>query len=44
MTVANANRLVDTLGWGLALLTLLGMVGHGAVRLLTRGKKEGTTK
>jgi octaheme c-type cytochrome (tetrathionate reductase family) len=44
MPGANANRLVDTLGWGLALLTLLGMVGHGAVRLLTRGKKEGTTK
>ena len=44
MPGANANRLVDTLGWGLALLTLLGMVGHGAVRLLKRGKKEGTTK
>ena len=39
MPGANANRLVDTLGWGLALLTLLGMVGHGVMRLLTRGKK-----
>jgi hypothetical protein len=44
MPGANANRLVDTLGWGLALLTLLGMVGHGAMRLLTRGKTKGETK
>lgn len=40
----DANSLVDTAGWGLALLTLLGVCGHGAVRLLTRGKTKGETK
>ena len=35
---ASANPLLDRVGWGLALLALLGMLGHGAVRVLTRGK------
>lgn len=30
--------IVDKLGWGLALLTLLGVMGHGAVRLISRRK------
>ena len=34
----DANSLVDKLGWGLALLTLLGVLGHGAMRLVTRRK------
>jgi len=34
----DANPLVDKLGWGLALLTLLGVLGHGAMRLVTRRK------
>jgi len=30
---------LDRLGWGLALLTLLGVVGHGAMRMASRGRK-----
>jgi hypothetical protein len=41
---AGANALLDKLGWGLALLTLLGMLGHGVVRFLSRGKTQGETK
>jgi octaheme c-type cytochrome (tetrathionate reductase family) len=41
---SSANTLVDQLGWGLALLTLLGMIGHGVVRLISRGKAQGETK
>ena len=36
MPGASANVLLDRLGWGMALLALLGMLGHGAVRVLTR--------
>ncbi len=36
----DANSLVDTAGWGLALLTFIGVCGHGAVRLLVRGKAQ----
>ena len=39
MPGASANPLVDKLGWGLALLTLLGVSGHGLMRVLSRGKK-----
>ena len=34
----DVNRWVETLGWGMALLTLLGSVGHGIVRILSRRK------
>ncbi len=30
---------LDKAGWGIALLTLLGVLGHGAVRLVVRGRK-----
>ncbi len=43
MPGASANPLLDKLGWGLALLTLLGMLGHGVVRVLSR-KATGETK
>ena len=32
------NTLLDTAGFGLAGLTLLGVLGHGAVRVVMRGK------
>jgi octaheme c-type cytochrome (tetrathionate reductase family) len=35
---------VDRLGWGLALLTLLGVLGHGAIRIASRGKAQGGSK
>jgi hypothetical protein len=31
----HANRLVDKLGWGLALLVLIGVLGHGALRCVS---------
>jgi octaheme c-type cytochrome (tetrathionate reductase family) len=34
----DSNTLVDTLGWGLALLALLGSLGHGLMRFLARRK------
>jgi octaheme c-type cytochrome (tetrathionate reductase family) len=34
----SANVWLDRLGWGIAAMTLLGVLGHGAVRLVT-GKK-----
>jgi hypothetical protein len=40
----DANKLVDTAGWGLALLTLLGVMGHGAIRFASRGKTQGEKK
>lgn len=40
----DANPLVDKAGWGLALLTLLGVAGHGAMRLISRNKAQGETK
>ena len=40
----DANALVDCAGWGLALLTLLGVAGHGALRLVSRRKTSGETK
>jgi hypothetical protein len=30
------NGLIDTAGWGLALLTLLGVSGHGLLRIASR--------
>jgi hypothetical protein len=41
------NELLDTAGWGLAGLTLLGVLGHGAGRMITSRKaktKEGEGK
>ena len=35
----NVNAQLDRLGWGLALLTLLGAAGHGAIRMASRGRK-----
>jgi hypothetical protein len=32
------NKLVDTAGWAIVLLTLLGVIGHGTLRFVTRGK------
>jgi hypothetical protein len=29
------NKLVDTAGWAIVLLTLLGVIGHGALRIVT---------
>jgi hypothetical protein len=41
MPGASANPLVDKLGWGLVLLTLLGVLGHGAMRLLHAARRKG---
>ena len=41
MPGASANPWVTRLGWGLVLLTLLGVTGHGVMRLVSRGKKQG---
>jgi hypothetical protein len=32
------NRWVDTVGWTLVVLTLLGVMGHGLIRIVTRKK------
>ncbi|HEX4858481.1 MAG TPA: tetrathionate reductase family octaheme c-type cytochrome [Usitatibacteraceae bacterium] len=36
----DANPIIDTAGWGLALFTLLGVTGHGAMRLFGRKGKD----
>lgn len=36
----DANKLLDTAGWSIALLALIGVLLHGGMRILTR-KKEG---
>jgi octaheme c-type cytochrome (tetrathionate reductase family) len=36
--VRDNNKLLDTVGWGVVLLTLLGVFGHGALRIVTRRK------
>lgn len=38
MPGSGANPLLDKLGWGLALLTLLAVLGHGAMRIVLRRK------
>jgi hypothetical protein len=37
----DANPLVDKAGWALVLLTLLGVTGHGAKRLISRNRTQG---
>jgi octaheme c-type cytochrome (tetrathionate reductase family) len=37
----DANTLVDKAGWALVLLTLLGVAGHGATRLISRNRTQG---
>ncbi len=44
MPGSGSHALLDKLGWGLALLTLLGVLGHGAVRFASRGKAQGASK
>jgi hypothetical protein len=34
----DTTPLIDRIGFALALLTLLGVIGHGALRILTRNK------
>jgi hypothetical protein len=34
----DANPLVDTFGWGIVLLSLLGSIGHGLMRVVSRRK------
>ena len=41
---SHPNGLLDKLGWGLALLVLLGVSGHGLLRVLSSGKTTGATK
>ena len=41
---SGTNALLDKLGWGLVLLTLLGVLGHGAMRVVSRGKAQGASK
>jgi hypothetical protein len=36
----DSNKLIDTAGWALALLTLIGVLVHGGIRILS-AKKEG---
>ena len=36
----DANSLVDTFGWGIALFSLVGSVGHGLMRIASRRKHE----
>lgn len=44
MPGSHATPLLDKLGWGLVLLTLLGVLGHGAIRIVSRGKTQGASK
>ncbi|MCX7672062.1 MAG: tetrathionate reductase family octaheme c-type cytochrome [Thiobacillaceae bacterium] len=39
----SANRTLDTFGWGLSALALLGVLVHGGLRILTARKREGDT-
>lgn len=41
MPARDGSRALDTLGWGLALLTLLGVLVHGAIRVVTHKKQGG---
>ena len=36
--VRDNNKLLDTVGWGIVLLTLLGVFGHGAIRIVSSRK------
>jgi hypothetical protein len=38
MPGSGTHPLLDKLGWGLALLTLLGVLGHGALRIVSSRK------
>jgi len=40
----HANTWVDKLGWSLVVLTLLGVLGHGALRLVSSRKVTGEAK
>jgi hypothetical protein len=42
----DANPWLDKAGWGIALMTLLGVLGHGGVRILMarKGNKQGEKK
>lgn len=44
LPATGAHRTVDMLGWGLAVLTLLGVLGHGLVRWVHRNRSEGIAK
>jgi hypothetical protein len=45
MPASHPNGLLDKLGWGVILLVLLGVTGHGLLRFMSRGKKaSGATK
>ncbi|MBL8413517.1 MAG: tetrathionate reductase family octaheme c-type cytochrome [Propionivibrio sp.] len=37
----DANKLIDTIGWGIALLALLGSLGHGLMLIAARRKHQG---
>ncbi|MBK7422794.1 MAG: tetrathionate reductase family octaheme c-type cytochrome [Propionivibrio sp.] len=37
----DANKLIDTIGWGIALLALLGSLGHGLMLFVARRKHQG---
>jgi hypothetical protein len=41
MPTRDGNRLIDMAGWTLALLTLIGVLIHGGIRIFTSKKKEG---
>ena len=41
MPTRDGNRLLDMAGWSLALLTLIGVLIHGGIRIFTSKKKEG---
>ena len=36
--VRDNNRLLDTIGWAMVFLTILGVVGHGAIRIVSSRK------
>jgi len=36
MPARNANSLVDKAGWGIVLLTLIGVIGHAILRIVSR--------
>jgi hypothetical protein len=36
----SVNRLLDTAGWGLAALCLVGVIGHGGIRILSARKGQ----
>ena len=44
MPARDRFKVVDTLGWGLVLVSLIGVLLHGLGRIFTNGKKHSDSK